>query len=72
MNNVDLTADQIQYLVDLVNQKFPGWKGFADPEFEKEEVTYKQVAVQKAKELLNETDLKYLISRKSLRNLRTG
>ena len=61
MNNLSLTTDQVKNLVDLVQQKFPGWKGFSDPEFEKEEVDYKQVAVQKAKELLNENDLNNLV-----------
>ena len=62
MDMAKLKPDQIATLLNAVNQKFPGWQGFADTRFMQDEVAYKQKAVEKAKSLLGESDLRQLIA----------
>lgn len=57
-----LTSSQIDQIKKLVEQKFPDWTGFSDPRFIREEVDYKKGAIQKARELLNESTLRDLIA----------
>jgi hypothetical protein len=57
-----LTEAQIRNLLDYVKQAYPDWQGFPDPRFMDDEVTYKQTAVQKAQDLLQEADLSDLIT----------
>lgn len=48
-------------LYDLILKAYPGWTGFTDPRFVKDEIGYKQKTIQKAKELLSESELRRLI-----------
>ena len=61
MATTTLNPGQINKLIEFVNEIFPNWQGFSDPRFEEEEVTFKQKAIQKAKELLKKEDLLDLI-----------
>lgn len=65
MNSKINTSDFATKLIDLVNQKYPDWEGFTDPRFENDEVRYKQAAIEKARELLNRSDLNRLIFEKA-------
>ncbi len=57
MSILNLTNEKITELLNLVEQKYPGWKGFSDPRFEKDEIEYKQKAVSIAKDLLSKEKL---------------
>jgi hypothetical protein len=56
-----IDGGKIRHMLDLINRQYPGWKGFADERFIKDEISYKKKAVEKAKSLLSESELKKLI-----------
>ena len=62
---VNLNSDLLNKLLSLVKITYPDWQGFSDSRFVKDEVTYKQKAVQKAGELLNQADLVELINQQN-------
>ena len=49
-------------ILKLVRQRFPQWTAFNDPEFERQEVTYKHETISKARERLNREELDRLIA----------
>ena len=57
MSSLNLTNEKITELLNLVEQKYPGWQGFSDPRFEQDEIEYKQKAVSIAKDLLSKEKL---------------
>ena len=58
---VSLEPEKVSELIALVRQSYPNWSGFADPDFVKDEVDYKQATISKARGLLSETELRRLI-----------
>ncbi|ACR80494.1 MULTISPECIES: hypothetical protein [Kosmotoga] len=60
---------KVDQLIDLVNSRYFGWKGFEDDRFLEEERDYKVETVKRAKELLNETVLAGLIESKAYSEL---
>jgi len=48
-------------LYDLILKAYPGWTGFEDSRFVKDEIDYKKKTIQKAREVLSESELKRLI-----------
>ena len=57
-----LTQPKVKEILVLVRQRYPDWTGFADPDFMKDEVTYKQSTIAKARDLLSEAELEQLIA----------
>lgn len=57
---MNLTEEKVNELVNLVRKRFPGWQGFSDERFLKDETNYKRAAAAKATELLGETVLREL------------
>lgn len=56
-------ATRTGHLLALIRKTFPGWTGFTDPRFVREEVTYKQAAIELARQLLNRDELARLVER---------
>jgi len=65
-----LTGSRVEKLLALLNSKYPGWQGFADTRFVKEEIEYKQATVDKAAELISAEALRGLIDRREFNELR--
>ena len=59
---MSLEKSKVEELVTLVKKRFPNWAGFSDPEFEHDEVEYKQQTIEKAKELLSQKELYRLMT----------
>ncbi len=57
-----MNFEKAQDLLKLVNQTFPGWKGFQDPQFVKSEIEYKRKAIDKAKDLLSQEKFDQLLA----------
>lgn len=57
-----ISQTKLDEILALVRQKYPGWTGFSDSRFEKDEVTYKQATIAKAKTLLSQAELARLIT----------
>ncbi len=66
----ELTHDLVQKLIQLVNRRYPGWKGFSDPRFVEDELRYKNNAIQTARELLNPEELKDLLEKRRFEDFR--
>jgi 5-methylcytosine-specific restriction enzyme B len=62
---MNLTEERVDELVSLVRKRFPGWQGFSDERFLKDETNYKRAAAAKAAELLGETALRKLVADQS-------
>ena len=60
---MSLAIDKSQAIIDLVKKRFPKWSGFADPEFERQEIQYKQATIAEARELLSKDELDGLLGR---------
>lgn len=59
---MNLSQQKIEEIVALVRRRFPDWAGFSDPDFEADEIDYKQATIAKARDLLSEVELQRLIS----------
>lgn len=57
-----LSDVQLADLIALVRRRYPDWESFAHPQFVEDEIVYKQAAVVKAQELLNQAELDRLIA----------
>ena len=57
-----ISQTKLDAILALVRQKYPDWTGFVDARFEKDEVTYKQATIAKAKTLLSQVELEGLIA----------
>ena len=53
---------QIEELIKLVQQRYPGWSDFAHPPFVADELDYKHKAVDLAQSLLGEAEVQALLS----------
>jgi 5-methylcytosine-specific restriction enzyme B len=59
-SSLDVTAQDI---IHRLYRWFPGWSGFSDEKFNKNEIRYKQRTVEKARSLLEENALRELLGR---------
>lgn len=59
---VELTNEQVNEMLALVRKRFPDWNSFDHKHFQEEEIIYKRKAAELASKLLNETDLRKLIT----------
>jgi 5-methylcytosine-specific restriction protein B len=58
---MDVTREKIAELLKLVGQRYPGWTGFSDERFVKDETGFKRAAAEKAQELLSKDELSSLV-----------
>ncbi len=56
-------------ILDCLNSRYTGWKGFDDERFVEDEITYKRSSVDLARELLAEKELSRLIGEKNFEEL---
>lgn len=56
-----IEQQNIEDMLTLIRKQYPDWDGFSHPNFVKDEIEYKQATISKARDLLNETELKRLI-----------
>ena len=61
---IEVSKESVDSLISLMEQAFPGWKSFRDPEFEDEEISYKKKASTLANELLDKIALEKLLQKK--------
>ena len=59
---MQFTDNQIQELIELIHQRFPGWNSFDHPPFVEDEITYKHKAAQQAQNLLGRSQLETLLT----------
>ena len=59
---MNLKQEKVEEMLLLIRQSYPNWTSFADPDFMADEVNYKHATIAKARELLNKTELKHLIT----------
>jgi 5-methylcytosine-specific restriction protein B len=55
-----INKTKIDEIISLIRSEYPNWSTFLHPQFEEDEIKYKQAAVLKAHELLSEQDLRRL------------
>ncbi|MCE1247027.1 MAG: AAA family ATPase [Firmicutes bacterium] len=60
-----LTNEIKQNLIELINQKFPGWTGFDDERFIRDERDYKVKKAQKAQDLLGRETFEALLAKEN-------
>lgn len=53
--------EKVRDLIRFMQKQYAGWKDFSDPSYIDDEVRYKREAIEKAKELLSEVELRRLI-----------
>lgn len=56
-----VTQVKVQEILDILRNLHPGWNSFSQPSFAREEVTYKQKTIAKARELLSESEFSRLL-----------
>jgi hypothetical protein len=58
-----------KHLVELVEKRYPGWRGYQDPRFIEQETAYKRKASAEAKESLSQTSLDALIEKQAYKEI---
>jgi len=56
-----LEQQKLDEIIALVRKRYPNWKGFSDPDFMEDEVSYKQETIAKAREQLRREELQRLL-----------
>lgn len=56
------TSWKVESLLQLIRRRYPDWQDFAHPQFEQDEIIYKQNSVAKAAELISRSELDTLIA----------
>jgi len=66
----NISSDTIEKLLRFVNNVYPGWTGFDDERYIKDEVDYKKDIIEYARDLLNREELERLLNQGEFEEIR--